>query len=121
MRGLTWYLMYRSPFTRPGNSNYRPYESSISESDISFVSSGRPSIDRLFPSLYDDMDSGFTSRFSSGSDFDIRSFSSSLSGAKSIDHGDYSFSSQDSGGSLAGFSISVSSMSRWIYKISMVN
>ncbi|KAK7358469.1 hypothetical protein VNO77_00397 [Canavalia gladiata] len=93
-----------SPFTRPGRSGHRAYESSIPESDISFVSSGRPSLDRLFPSLYDDPDSGMNARLSSGSDFDVRSFGSSFSGAKSIDQCDYSFSSQDSGTSISSSS-----------------
>ncbi|KFK32639.1 hypothetical protein AALP_AA6G269400 [Arabis alpina] len=43
---------FRSPFTRRGNG--RSYgDLSVVESDISFVSSGRPSIDRIFPNLYD--------------------------------------------------------------------
>ncbi|XP_057415973.1 U-box domain-containing protein 52-like isoform X2 [Lotus japonicus] len=89
----------RSPFTRVGKPGHRSYESSIPDSDISFVSSGRPSIDRMFPMVYDEMDS--TPRFSSGSDNDVRSFGSSFSGAKSIDQGDYSFCSQDSGTSMS--------------------
>ncbi|KHM99859.1 U-box domain-containing protein 35 [Glycine soja] len=96
-----------SPFTRSGRGNYISYESSIPDSDISFVSSGRPSVDRMFPSMYDDMDSG-TNRLSTGSDFDVRSFGSSFSGAKSIDHGDYSFSSQDSGTSMSSSMFSAS-------------
>nr|AYQ93032.1 U-box domain-containing protein 35-like protein [Lupinus angustifolius] len=83
-----------SPFTRSSKSYHRSFESSVPDSDISFVSNGRPSVDRMFPSFYDEMDSG---RLSSGSDLDARSYSSSLSGAKSIDQGDYSFCSQDSG------------------------
>ncbi|XP_019447826.1 PREDICTED: U-box domain-containing protein 35-like [Lupinus angustifolius] len=71
-----------SPFTRAGRS----YESSLApDSDISFVSNGRPSVDRLFPSLHDDMDGG---RLSYTSDFDVRSsFGSAMSGGglKSID------------------------------------
>lgn len=107
LRELTWYCMDRSPFTRSGRGNYISYESSIPDSDISFVSSGRPSVDRMFPSMYDDMDSG-TNRLSTGSDFDVRSFGSSFSGAKSIDHGDYSFSSQDSGTSMSSSMFSAS-------------
>jgi len=86
------------------------FVSSGRPSDISFVSSGRPSVDRMFPSMYDDMDSGMNFRLSTGSDFDIRSYGSSFSGAKSIDHGDFSFSSQDSGTSMSSsiFSASVS-------------
>ncbi|KAK7369833.1 hypothetical protein VNO80_11878 [Phaseolus coccineus] len=97
-----------SPFTRPGRGSYRSYESSIVDSDISFVSSGRPSVDRMFPSMYDDMDSGMIPRLSTGSDFDSRSYGSSFSGAKSIDHGDFSFSSQDSGTSMSSSIFSAS-------------
>ncbi|CAK8579418.1 unnamed protein product [Lathyrus sativus] len=93
----------KSPFMRGGRPVHRPYESTINESDISFVSSGRPSIDRMFPSFYEEMDSvsGMTPRLSGGSDYDIRSFGSSFSGAKSIDQNDYSFCSQDSGMSMS--------------------
>ncbi|XP_045822709.1 U-box domain-containing protein 35 [Trifolium pratense] len=85
-----------SPFTRGARPTHRSYESSIPESDISFVSSGRPSVDRLFPSLYEEMDS--VPRLSGSTDYDVRSFGSSFSGgAKSIDQSEYSFSSQDSG------------------------
>lgn len=95
--------MNRSPFTRGARPIHRSYESTIPDSDISFVSSGRPSVDRMFPSLYEEMDSqtGMTPRLSIGSDFDLRSFGSSFSGAKSIDQNDYSFSSQDSGMSMS--------------------
>ncbi|KAE9597833.1 putative non-specific serine/threonine protein kinase [Lupinus albus] len=95
--------MDRSPFTRSGRSYQRSNESSISDCDISFVSSGRPSVDRMFPSLYDEMD---FSRLSTGSDYDARSSSSSYSGAKSIDQGDYSFCSQDSGISMSSLRLS---------------
>ncbi|KAK4783562.1 hypothetical protein SAY86_007936 [Trapa natans] len=44
----------KSPFTRPGMA--RSYEWSSPETDISFVSSERPSTDRSFLSLYDNMD-----------------------------------------------------------------
>lgn len=88
---------------------HRSYESSIPDSDISFVSSGRPSVDRMFPSLYEEMDShSGTPRLSTGSDFDVRSFGSSFSGTRqSIEQGgDYSFSSQDSGNSMSSSRIS---------------
>lgn len=100
--------MDRSPFARLGRSSYRSYTSSVPDTDISFVSSGRSSIDRMFPSVYDDLDSGMNPRFSAGSDFDYRSFGSSLSGAKSIDQGEYSFSSQDSGTSKSSSNCSAS-------------
>ncbi|XP_010431592.1 PREDICTED: U-box domain-containing protein 52-like [Camelina sativa] len=64
---------FRSPFTRRGNG--RSYgELSVPESDISFVSSGRPSIDRIFPSLYDNNDPNRTPpRLSNFSDMDYGS------------------------------------------------
>ncbi|RDX91748.1 U-box domain-containing protein 35, partial [Mucuna pruriens] len=81
-----------SPFTRLGKT----YESSkLPDSDISFVSSGRSSIDKMFPTLYDDLDSAASGivpgRFSIGSDYEARSFASSLSGSN---NDDYSSSSQ---------------------------
>ncbi|AET05083.2 adenine nucleotide alpha hydrolase-like domain kinase [Medicago truncatula] len=99
-----------SPFTRGARPTHISYESSISDSDISFVSSGRPSIDRMFHSLYEEMDSGngITPRISGSSDYDLRSFGSLYSGVKSIDHNDYSFTSQGSGRS----GMSMSSQSR---------
>ncbi|XP_004513116.1 U-box domain-containing protein 52-like isoform X2 [Cicer arietinum] len=105
-----------SPFNRRG---HKAYESSIPDSDISFVSSGRPSIDRIFPSLYnvDDLDnssSGIPSRLSFGSDFDAKSsFASSFSGGggqKSIDLSspldNYSFSSQGSANASSSLRLS---------------
>ncbi|KAE9586417.1 putative protein kinase RLK-Pelle-RLCK-IXb family [Lupinus albus] len=89
----------RSPFTRAGRS----YESSLApDSDISFVSNGRPSVDRMFPSLYDDNDGG---RLSYTADFDLRNFGSTMSGGglKSIDMAsltpmrDFPFTSQSNG------------------------
>ncbi|KAK8470562.1 hypothetical protein PHAVU_004G177800 [Phaseolus vulgaris] len=83
-----------SPFTRAG----RTYESSkLPDSDISFVSSGRPSIDRIFPTMYDDLDSASsgmaTGRYSCVSDSDARSFASSLSSQGYNSNDDYSFTS----------------------------
>lgn len=108
--------MDRSPFTRGGRSSYKPYESSIPDSDISFVSSGRPSIERMLPSMFDDLEPGMAPRLSNSSDFDGRSSESSFSGARSIDmnysQGDFSFSSQDSGGSSSRLSLSVRTTSR---------
>ncbi|KAJ7958636.1 Protein kinase domain [Quillaja saponaria] len=91
----------RSPFTRKG-LNGKPYgEISTPDTDISFVSSGRPSIDRLFPSLYDNQEMGLpNSRLSYGSDFDMNySFESSQFGRRSIDISsppEFSSISQDS-------------------------
>ncbi|CAI8594612.1 unnamed protein product [Vicia faba] len=105
-----------SPFNRRG---HKAYESSCPDSDISFVSSGRPSIDRIFPSMYnmDDLDTSISSGIPTGrlSDFDARSsFASSYSGGgggpKSIDMSshldDYSFSSHSSGGGLSSSRLS---------------
>jgi hypothetical protein len=107
-------VMIRSPFNRRG---HKAYESSVPDSDISFVGGGRPTIDRIFPALYniDDLDatsisSGIsTNKLSSSYDFDARSsFASDLSrgngggGQKSIDMSSpmdyYSFGSQSSSG-----------------------
>ncbi|OIV97779.1 hypothetical protein TanjilG_12536 [Lupinus angustifolius] len=62
---------FRSPFTRKGYSGRSYAESSIPDSDISFVSSGRPSIDCMFPSLYSNSDTTTSnSRLSYSSDND---------------------------------------------------
>ncbi|CAH2061248.1 unnamed protein product [Thlaspi arvense] len=78
---------FRSPFTRRGNG--RSYgDLSVPESDISFVSSGRPSIDRIFPNLYDNnSDPNRTPpRLSNISDMDYApSFESSNYGRRSVD------------------------------------
>ncbi|KAK4793725.1 hypothetical protein SAY86_024160 [Trapa natans] len=70
----------KSPFTRPTN---RPYERPNIESDISFVGSGMPSIERNFPYMFEGgMEAG---RLSNGSDLDCRSYggmSSFSSGGK---------------------------------------
>ncbi|XP_038699530.1 U-box domain-containing protein 35-like [Tripterygium wilfordii] len=89
----------RSPFNRGRASITKSYELSTPDSDISFVSSGRPSTDRS--SFYDPTESGMASRLSISSDFDDRSFASSYSGNKSIDMTsspyNFSLSSQESG------------------------
>ncbi|KAF4353889.1 hypothetical protein F8388_007415 [Cannabis sativa] len=93
-----------SPFTRGKHSMNKSYELS-QDTDISYVTSGRPSIDRLFPSIHDTSDQqGNSPRFSTSSDFDVlRNFSSSLSGHKSIDlsssHYEFSNHSNESGNS----------------------
>ncbi|KAF6167354.1 hypothetical protein GIB67_043215 [Kingdonia uniflora] len=73
----------KSPFGRGGRVvNGRPYgEISLPDTDISFVSSGRPSTDRMFPSLYDHLESQ-TPRLSNSSDIDSRSFESVRSGGR---------------------------------------
>ncbi|KAG5386724.1 hypothetical protein IGI04_038194 [Brassica rapa subsp. trilocularis] len=77
---------FRSPFTRRGNG--RSYgDLSVPESDISFVSSGRASIDRIFPNLYDNNDPNRTPpRLSNYSDMDYGpSLESSNYGRRSLD------------------------------------
>ncbi|XP_031268174.1 U-box domain-containing protein 52-like [Pistacia vera] len=66
----------RSPFGRASAPKYEP---SITDSDISFVSSGRPSIDRMFPSFNDPvpLDYGMDSRFSNSSELYAPHFSNS--------------------------------------------
>ncbi|XP_022731482.1 U-box domain-containing protein 35-like [Durio zibethinus] len=81
-RNLNEDVEIKSPFTR--GRNPIKYEPSIPESDISYVSSGRPSTDRMFPSLYDNMDFG-TPRLSISSDYDDISFGSSYSGNRSME------------------------------------
>ncbi|XP_031378223.1 U-box domain-containing protein 35-like [Punica granatum] len=61
----------KSPFTRPGAAMNRSYERTNLDSDISFVSGGRPSTDRSFQSLFDGME---PARLSGCSDYDNRSF-----------------------------------------------
>ncbi|XVE71949.1 hypothetical protein DITRI_Ditri10aG0191900 [Diplodiscus trichospermus] len=73
----------KSPFTRSGRTPIK-YEPSISDSDISFVSSGRSSTDHMLSSLCD-TDFGSTPRLSTGSDYDNRSLGSSYSGNRSTD------------------------------------
>uniref|UniRef100_A0A7N0SW70 RING-type E3 ubiquitin transferase n=1 Tax=Kalanchoe fedtschenkoi TaxID=63787 RepID=A0A7N0SW70_KALFE len=64
-------MSFRSPFTRQGYDT-KAYTEFTSDSDISFVSSGRPSIDRLFPSLYEDGGRSPGPRFSNSSEKDLR-------------------------------------------------
>ncbi|CAN1340406.1 U-box domain-containing protein 35 [Linum perenne] len=91
----------RSPFTRGRASIAKLAESPMPDSDISFVSSGRPSIEYQFSSL-NDSDPGATPRLSTGSDFDVRSTgSSSYSGGnRSMDLGSFQNLSNGSYSSL---------------------
>ncbi|XP_020415427.1 U-box domain-containing protein 52 [Prunus persica] len=75
-----------SPFSRGNSALNKSYELPP-DSDISYVSSGTPGRDHMFPSFYDSMSSGMTSRFSINSDLDSRSSTStaSYSGTKFID------------------------------------
>lgn len=101
---LTFNFWNRSPFTRHNrDSMNKPYEPYMPDTDISFVSSGRTSVDRLFPSFYENLESGLTTpRLSTSSDYDFGNFGSSLSGNKQLDmlHSQfdhYSSSSSESG------------------------
>ncbi|KAF9668416.1 hypothetical protein SADUNF_Sadunf14G0001200 [Salix dunnii] len=80
---------FRSPFGRGGQGHSVDL---MSETDISFVSSSRPSTDRMSSVTYDYMDSGVTPRFSTSSD---TSFASMHSGP--YYHQGFSSISQDSG------------------------
>ncbi|CAK9316481.1 unnamed protein product [Citrullus colocynthis] len=94
----------RSPFTRKGYNYKASYgDLSMQDSDISYVSSGRPSIDRIFPSLYDSQDMGGRAtppQISSSTDLDLtRSFESLQLGRMSVDMNfpsEFSSISQDS-------------------------
>ncbi|XAR59975.1 Non-specific serine/threonine protein kinase [Bertholletia excelsa] len=105
-KGLHFLYDYMSPFARSGRLNTkmcRDQSFAESDTDISFVSSGRPSSDRTPVSFYDYQDSGRTPRLSTSSD---RSFGSiHMATPKSmecntIDYSnvhDFSMSSLDSG------------------------
>ncbi|PHT93394.1 hypothetical protein T459_01276 [Capsicum annuum] len=76
----------KSPFTHRKGPNGKPYEISQPDTDISFVSSGRPSIDSMFPSFADSYDSGATPpRLSAFSDFEGQNFESMPMGRRSLD------------------------------------
>lgn len=88
-------LLNRSPFTRSARRNTNKYKPSIPETDISFVSSGRPSTERTFPAFYENvepvMNPGlsprFSPRFSNISEpDDRRSVSTSSFTRKSLDY-----------------------------------
>ncbi|CAI9772440.1 unnamed protein product [Fraxinus pennsylvanica] len=72
--------LLKSPFSRSKGFNGKLFgDLSESESDISFISSDRPSTDRMSSMILDGMDSGRTSRLSTSSE---SSNGSVLSGAK---------------------------------------
>lgn len=79
-------VVNRSPFTHRKGPNGKPYEISQPDTDISFVSSGRPSIDNMFPSFADNYDSGATPpRLSGFSDFEAQNFEPIPLGRRSLD------------------------------------
>ncbi|KAJ8528402.1 hypothetical protein K7X08_022094 [Anisodus acutangulus] len=78
----------KSPFTHRKGPNGKPYEISyLPDTDISYVSSGRPSIDNIYSSISDSYDGGGPTppRLSGFSDFDTQSFDSSQFGRRSVD------------------------------------
>ncbi|XP_024445890.1 U-box domain-containing protein 35 isoform X1 [Populus trichocarpa] len=83
---------FRSPFTRRGLNGKSYGELSVPDSDISFVSSGRASIDSIFPAFYDNTETSRTPpRLSNISDFDSNySFESLHYGRRSMDQGGFS-------------------------------
>ncbi|XP_020204948.1 U-box domain-containing protein 52-like [Cajanus cajan] len=77
---------FRSPFTRKGYTGRQYGDTAKPDTDISFVSSGRPSTERLFPSLYNS-DTGIPNpRLSYSSESDLNfSFESMQYGRKSME------------------------------------
>lgn len=91
----------RSPFNRKGPNAKSYGEISLAESDISFVSSGRPSVDRGYSPYYENLDSGRTTpRISNSTEIDMnRSFEYMQYGRRSVDIAsppEYSSFSQES-------------------------
>ncbi|XP_061362543.1 U-box domain-containing protein 52-like [Gastrolobium bilobum] len=87
---------FRSPFTRRGVNDKSYGEISLPDTDITFVSSGRPSTDRLFPYSYNNnSDAAFSNpRLSYSSDTDgNQSFESMHFGRRSMDFSSPEFSS----------------------------
>lgn len=78
---------FRSPFTRRGY-NAKSY-GELPDTDISFVSTGRPSIDRIFPNFYENVEQSASRtppRLSNTSDMDMgNSFESMNFGRRSFD------------------------------------
>ncbi|KAI4379719.1 hypothetical protein MLD38_005978 [Melastoma candidum] len=77
---------FRSPFTREKGTNGKAYgECTLPDSDISFVSSGRPKAKHILPPIHDSMDLGHA-RLSSISDLDgIYNFEQFQRGRQSVD------------------------------------
>ncbi|CAB79841.1 putative protein [Arabidopsis thaliana] len=77
---------FRPPYNKRGLTGRSYGELSIPDSEISFNSSGRPSIERNSPSLYDNSDPNRTPpRLSNFSDVDYCSFESMTFGRRSMD------------------------------------
>ncbi|CAN4077183.1 unnamed protein product [Withania somnifera] len=80
-------MSIKSPFTHRKGPNGKPYELSLPDTDISYVSSGKRSTDNIYSSLTDSYDSGGPTppRLSGFSDLDTQSFDSSQFGRRSVD------------------------------------
>ncbi|KAJ9176000.1 hypothetical protein P3X46_014494 [Hevea brasiliensis] len=92
--------MIKSPFIRNKGSMGKSYDPYQPEMDITYVSSGTPSSNRLFPSFHDNSESVMSPQSAIGNDYDCRSFGSTYSACSSIDTGlqhNYSCSLQDRG------------------------
>ncbi|XP_027190554.1 U-box domain-containing protein 52-like isoform X2 [Cicer arietinum] len=78
---------FTSPFTRKGYNGKQYMESSMTDSDISFISTGRASIDRMLPPLCNNSEAGMSNpRLSSSSEPDGNySFESIYQGKMSSD------------------------------------
>ncbi|XP_057428298.1 U-box domain-containing protein 52-like isoform X3 [Lotus japonicus] len=86
---------FRSPFNRKGMHDKSYGEISLSDTDITFVSSGRSSTDRMFPSIHIHSDTSMSNpRLSYSSDIDPNhSFESMHCGRTSMDINSSEFSS----------------------------
>ncbi|CAN6721301.1 unnamed protein product [Malus baccata var. baccata] len=81
---------FRSPFTRKGPNGKSYADLPMPDTDISFVSSGRPSIDRIFPAFYNEnLDSGRVTppRMSNSTEIDLNHSFESMQyfGRRSVD------------------------------------
>ncbi|KAK9946742.1 hypothetical protein M0R45_012189 [Rubus argutus] len=80
---------FRSPFNRKGPNGKSYPELPMPDSDISYVSSGRASIDRIFPAFYDNFDSGRATppRMSNSTEIDMNHSFESMNyfGRRSVD------------------------------------
>lgn len=106
-------MLIRSPFTRREFEG--KYQPSMMDSDISFVSSGRPSVDIMFPSFHDNVDLPRLSLNSEYEESRISFVTSCSSDKQSIDIGSsyasFSSNSLESGRQSCSLSSQVSSFS----------
>lgn len=87
-------MLYRSPFLRgKGYTGKWVGDLSEADTDISFISSERPSTDRVSGVLFDNFDSCRTSRVSTSSDSSLGSIRSGAKGSELNSLTDFSSSS----------------------------